>query len=243
MAYKALSLLARIWLWCFGIWWIEEKGQIPTNIPNKCLLISNHLGIHEILWFFFKYRPGFVAKAQVANVPVIGPLTSGLGSVFVKRKADFKEQNAIANSQSDAKGALAAIVEKFRSDRRVRLCIFPEGTTTNGEQIISFRSGAFRPMVPILPHVVQFTGWERGVDFDPHYSAIPVSRWALGVLASPTLCLRITYLPVQVPKDGETAYEFRDRVQSLICKAGDLPVVSSSYKDKRAIEDLVINGW
>ena len=33
--------------------------------------------------------------------------------------------------------------------------MFPEGTTTNGRQLVSFRTGAFLAPVPVHPHVIK----------------------------------------------------------------------------------------
>ncbi|GAB5364731.1 hypothetical protein AAMO2058_000995200 [Amorphochlora amoebiformis] len=215
VAVYVLSIQARVWLFCFGVWNIREVGTPYDSKKETVVIVSNHIGIHEILWFFSLYTPGFVAKSGVSKVPIIGPICKALGSVFVYRKADRKIKKIKKNSENDRKkpplvdeknenkkSATEAMISML-SQKGKKLCIFPEGTTTNGLQMLKFRSGAFIPLSPVLPHYVSFQGFNRGVDFDPHYSAVPITRWLLGVMSQGYISFTVHYLPIQRPKEGE----------------------------------------
>mmetsp|Transcript_27811 Transcript_27811/g.38851 ORF Transcript_27811/g.38851 Transcript_27811/m.38851 type:complete len:146 (-) Transcript_27811:71-508(-) len=124
----------------------------------------------------------------------------------------------------------------------MHLCIFPEGTTTNGEQILKFRSGAFVPMLPVAPFLFRFEGFRRGADYDPHYTTVGVLGFAFGLMSQPSLGFSVEHLPVQYPSDGETPREYANRIQTLISKKGNFPVVSQTYADKKALEDTISDG-
>mmetsp|Transcript_11116 Transcript_11116/g.10142 ORF Transcript_11116/g.10142 Transcript_11116/m.10142 type:complete len:101 (-) Transcript_11116:46-348(-) len=76
---------------------------------------------------------------------LIGQLARAFDCVFVSRSKCPKER-----------GDVVAKIE--RKQKRVitgstvfQLCIFPEGTTTNGRSIIRFRKGAFEGSFPVQP--------------------------------------------------------------------------------------------
>jgi len=233
LAIGILRIQARVWLWCLGVWWIEEKDtEHKTVLPPKCVLISNHLGMHEILWFFYMYAPSFVAKKEVSKVPIIGSLARLLGCFFVQRIKDNSKRGLL----------LETILKASRDRKRMRLCIFPEGTTTNGNQIIRFRSGGFVPMLPVIPHIVRFEGFRRGIDFDPHYTTVHILGYILGLMAQGYLRLSIQYLPAQLPKVGDSARTYANNVQSTMSEAANLPVTSQSYSEKKALEDVIKEG-
>eukprot|EP00467_Chlorarachnion_reptans_P019759 CAMPEP_0114511826 /NCGR_PEP_ID=MMETSP0109-20121206/14624_1 /TAXON_ID=29199 /ORGANISM="Chlorarachnion reptans, Strain CCCM449" /LENGTH=349 /DNA_ID=CAMNT_0001691419 /DNA_START=244 /DNA_END=1293 /DNA_ORIENTATION=- len=242
-ALSLLRLQARIWLWCLGVWWIEERHLTQgAPVPAKCVLISNHIGIHEIFWFVVKYSPGFVSKAEVRKAPIIGKIGEMLNCVFVDRKTEKKGEN-VEGKPKQKMNAVESIKEKFNSSSSFHLCAFPEGTTTNGEQLIRFRSGAFVPMLPVLPHLVKFGGFQRGRDFDPHYTAVKFSRWIIGLMCQGWIRFQVTYLPLQTPKDGETPREYADRIQKLMASEANMPCVDRSFSDKKIFENKIRDGF
>eukprot|EP00467_Chlorarachnion_reptans_P019439 CAMPEP_0114533212 /NCGR_PEP_ID=MMETSP0109-20121206/27119_1 /TAXON_ID=29199 /ORGANISM="Chlorarachnion reptans, Strain CCCM449" /LENGTH=367 /DNA_ID=CAMNT_0001716409 /DNA_START=245 /DNA_END=1349 /DNA_ORIENTATION=- len=223
---------------------VEEERHLTQGapVPAKCVLISNHIGIHEIFWFVVKYSPGFVSKAEVRKAPIIGKIGEMLNCVFVDRKTEKKGEN-VEGKPKQKMNAVESIKEKFNSSSSFHLCAFPEGTTTNGEQLIRFRSGAFVPMLPVLPHLVKFGGFQRGRDFDPHYTAVKFSRWIIGLMCQGWIRFQVTYLPLQTPKDGETPREYADRIQKLMASEANMPCVDRSFSDKKIFENKIRDGF
>lgn len=115
----------------FGI----ELQVINSNfLPTSTyLLSSNHISwmdIHAINAF----RPiRFVAKSEVEKWPIFGWMAKQLGTVFIKRNST-KHAHQVVNEMSG--------VLKCES-----ICIFPEGTSTNGETVRPFKSNLFESVI------------------------------------------------------------------------------------------------
>jgi len=240
-----------------------------------------------------------ICNIQVSKAPIIGRLAKQIGSIFVhKRAKPAANQDKAHPEPKSAGGVTSAILNAAKEKKRMHLCIFPEGTTTNGEQILKFRSGAFVPMLPVAPFLFRFEGFRRGADYDPHYTTVGVLGFAFGLMSQPSLGFSVEHLPVQYPSgkapsclvcgrglqgfdaedenrgrfdkrmcaliflfqnqllptcifvemfavyatDGETPREYANRIQTLISKKGNFPVVSQTYADKKALEDTISDG-
>ena len=75
----------------------------------------------------------FVAKAEVAGWPGVGWLARATGTVFVLRR------RGEAARQRDALGARLAAGHV--------LCVFPEGTSTDGRRVLAFKTTLFAPLL------------------------------------------------------------------------------------------------
>ena len=102
--------------------------------PTRGLLVSNHLSYLDILAFSAALPCVFVSKAEVAQWPIIGRFAEQAGTTFVHRE-----------KKGDGSRANSSIAECLRIGLRVVL--FPEGTTTNGEQILRFHSTMLQPAI------------------------------------------------------------------------------------------------
>src|SRR5258706_10316123 len=86
--------------------------------------------------------PGFLAKAELRNVPIFGRAMERGGHVFVDRGQHARAVAAIA--------AAAADIRKGGS-----IVIFPEGTRSSRREVLPFKKGGFhlasRARVPVVP--------------------------------------------------------------------------------------------
>lgn len=139
---------------------MHTTGAAP-DFP--CLLVANHRSYldpailaHDVLGYG-------VAKAEVANWPVIGWGARVAGVIFLQRE-----------SRDSRKVALTGIAEKIREGFPVIL--FAEGTTHTGEKTIPFKSGSFKLAakegIPIVPAAIEFQSpedyWVDDATFLPH---------------------------------------------------------------------------
>lgn len=106
---------------------INVIGTPETSHP--VLFVSNHVSYLDIPVIGAVVKASFVAKSEVANWPFFGPLSKISQTVFVKRasKDAFKDNNALKQT--------------FVTGRNVIL--FPEGTSSNGQQVMPFKSTLF----------------------------------------------------------------------------------------------------
>ena len=102
--------------------------------PLDGLVVSNHLSYLDVLAYASLMPCAFVAKQEVRGWPVFGRFATMAGTVYVNR------QRHGANS-----GAAALMEEALEAS--VPLVLFPEGTSSDGQSVLRFRSGFFEPAV------------------------------------------------------------------------------------------------
>jgi 1-acyl-sn-glycerol-3-phosphate acyltransferase len=134
---------------------IVAGDQELLNSKHGFLMVSNHiswLDIHVIN----SVRPvTFVAKADVASWPIFGWIAKMIGTIFIKRE-----------KLSDLKRVIQEIKWHLQKDQPV--CIFPEGTSSDGRQLLQFRSNLFEAIahseIKILPIALRYQENDRYSD-------------------------------------------------------------------------------
>lgn len=145
----------------------------PMTGPGA--VVANHSSWLDIFALNARKRIYFVSKSEVADWPGIGWLARATGTVFIKRdRSEVSDQIAV-----------------FRNRLSVghKLLFFPEGTSTDGLQVLAFKPALFaaffdpalRTMLRIQPVTVRYTapkgadprfyGWWGDMDFGPHLLA------------------------------------------------------------------------
>jgi lyso-ornithine lipid O-acyltransferase len=100
----------------------------PTE-AHPALFIANHTSYLDIEILGATIDGSFVSKAEVANWPLFGWLAKLQRTVFIDRH------------KSATAGHRGAIIERL--DRGDRLILFPEGTSSDGNQVLPFKSSLF----------------------------------------------------------------------------------------------------
>jgi 1-acyl-sn-glycerol-3-phosphate acyltransferase len=108
---------------------VTHEGPVPTS----GLLVSNHLSYLDILVISAITPAVFVAKTEVRSWPLFGWLTQLSGAVFIERARRMNV--GPANREIEAALADGALV-----------MVFPEGTSTNGDAVLPFRSSLLEPV-------------------------------------------------------------------------------------------------
>lgn len=108
---------------------VDISWHVDGTFPESGVVISNHLGYLDIMVFAAQHRCVFVSKAELADVPLLGWMTTMSGTVYVARGS--------GGSAIRAKSGLDAAAEAG-----VPIVIFAEGTTSDGSGVLPFRSGA-----------------------------------------------------------------------------------------------------
>lgn len=110
-------------------------------------LISNHTSWLDTIVYIWISSCGFIAKAEVQTYPILGIGANALGCLFVNR-ADNHNRHVILEKIEERQ-------QHFLEKKTLTpLIIFPEGTVTNGSQILKFKKGAFHSLLPIKPYVI-----------------------------------------------------------------------------------------
>ena len=106
---------------------LEIEVEALGTAPERGFLISNHLTYLDIVVLSAITPCVFVAKREVRGWPVFGWLASLAGTIYVdrSRRSDVTRVNTELE-QAAAEGTL--------------LVIFPEGTSSDGRQVLPFKS-------------------------------------------------------------------------------------------------------
>jgi 1-acyl-sn-glycerol-3-phosphate acyltransferase len=105
---------------------------VSGEIPKSGLLVSNHLSYLDIPALVSITPAVFVSKADVRRWPLFGWLAALGGTVFVERE----RRTHVGAVNREIQNAL---------DDGVLVVVFPEGTSSNGETVLPFRSSLLEP--------------------------------------------------------------------------------------------------
>ncbi|NYF79469.1 lysophospholipid acyltransferase family protein [Granulicella arctica] len=114
--------------------------SVGGNLPLSGAVVSNHLSYLDILLYSAIAPFVMVAKRQVRSWPLLGWLTAQAGTVYVERSEDVIGRKRQTHAEVNAQMAAA-----YASGLPV--LFFPEGTTTDGMQVLPFRRGLFHSVL------------------------------------------------------------------------------------------------
>lgn len=114
---------------------------IGTHLKRDVFFIANHVSWMDILALAGASGTAFVAKAELAEAPVVGWLASLNRTVFVKR------ENRLGVAEQ-----INALKEALEDNWSVT--VFPEGTTTDGQSLLPFKTSMMSVLDPPPPGVL-----------------------------------------------------------------------------------------
>ncbi len=108
---------------------VERRGEPPKD---GFFLVANHLGYLDIPLIASQVPTAFISKAEVANWPLIGWAARSVGILFLRR---------------EDKRDLLRVTELLENERRLGngVVFFPEGTSSEGHQVLPFRPSLLAP--------------------------------------------------------------------------------------------------
>lgn len=108
------------------------------------MLIANHHGWQETLhWLVYK-TPGFIAKKEMANIPLVGSIIYGIDCLLVNRQDRDDRHKMVLNMKERQENYM-------QGKTTTPLLIYPEGTVSSGKYILEFKKGAFMNLMPLKP--------------------------------------------------------------------------------------------
>ena len=135
---------------------VESVGTMPT----WGLIVSNHLSYLDVLAFSALGPCIFVSKMEVRRWPVFGSLARFAGTIFVNRKC--------TKSTAEANGQIGMALRE-----NVAVVLFPEGTSSDGSNLLPFRSSLFEATIqngePIMPASIRYEAQGGFVNCDVCY--------------------------------------------------------------------------
>jgi 1-acyl-sn-glycerol-3-phosphate acyltransferase len=154
---------------------VETLGRQDTR--GSMLFVINHSSYLDISYIGSTIAGSFVAKSEVASWPIFGLCAKLARTVFIER-----DPRKVASQSEHLKARLKS------GDR---LLLFPEGTSSDGNRVLPFRSALFSAAeiriddkpVPVQPvsiaythldgipmgrHLRPFFAWYGDMDLAPH---------------------------------------------------------------------------
>lgn len=127
---------------------IGFKLKLIGPKPSKgVMIIGNHMSYLDILIYLSFFESLFVTSVDMRERLFLGQVTQLGGCLFVERR----------NPRNLPKEMKA--IKKF-FDKNFSVCIFPEGTSSNGETVLPFKNSMFQiPLetgCPIQPIVLKY---------------------------------------------------------------------------------------
>ena len=199
----------------FGAWAMSfariSKMTIEVNgTPPKppFFLVTNHLSYTDIGALRSVVKSVFVAKAEVETWPLAGRICRDMGTVFIDRK-----------NRRDIPRAGELIIERLDAGEGV--IVFPEGTSTKGEEVLPFNSSflefAARKDIPVHYAAITYSTppgempahlaacWWEDISFFAHL-------WRLFKVTGYTATINFGETPIKSSDRKLLASELRDHV-------------------------------
>jgi 1-acyl-sn-glycerol-3-phosphate acyltransferase len=131
-----------------------------ARVERGALVVANHISWIDI-YVINAWRPTpFVSKAEIRQWPVVGWLAQQLDTVFIQRE-----------KRSDAKRIMHELSDRLSAGEL--MCVFPEGTTSNGLDLLPFHSNMFQAAVsaaaPVQPLCILYEDAQGRQSIAPAY--------------------------------------------------------------------------
>lgn len=140
-------MLIRWWskkiLHCFNFR-ITISGERPITQTQGVLFVANHISWTDIYAINSIIPVRFVAKQEIGKWPVFGYLVRKSGTIFINREVR-RDASRVLNITSSALQA------------QDNLCVFPEGTTTTGVEVLPFKSSLIQSAIDAQANVIPIT--------------------------------------------------------------------------------------
>jgi len=221
-----LRRFLKLLLWAFGIP-LRTKRTIgkrahPSVAP--ILVIAPHVSFWDAATACMGCGlPSFVAAKGNCEIPIIGRLIDFLQPVYVVREDPNSRHNTVEEIKRRAKSG----------GQWPQVVIFPEGTTTNAKALITFKSGAFIPGVPVQPVLLRYPNKIDTITWTWDGPSALQCLWL-------TFCqfktrVEIEFLPVYQPSDEEKNNPklYASNVRKVMANALGVPVTDHTYDDCR----------
>ena len=122
-------------------------SRVEGEPPSCGLVVSNHLSYLDIIIFSAAMPCFFVAKAEIRGWPFFGKAARTGGTIFVDRSS-LASAMSVAEQMSE------------RLKLPVPVLLFPEGTSTDGAQVLRFHSRLIDPAtsggIPITAAAIRY---------------------------------------------------------------------------------------
>lgn len=200
---------------------LELVGTVPDHADvagtHGAMVVCNHISWLDIFVIHCWHPARFVAKSEIRGWPVIGWLCAQTGTLFIER-----------GRKRDAHRVLHDITDCMLQGDRV--CVFPEGTTSDGAQVLPFHANLMQAPIsgglPVLPvGLAYLDAATRERTVAPAYiGELTLMQTLNAVLHAPPIVARLSFAPplrATEPSRRALAEASREAVAHLCAGAHD----------------------
>ncbi|XP_061933217.1 lysophosphatidylcholine acyltransferase isoform X2 [Apis cerana] len=204
---------------------IVVRGRQATRAEAPILVVAPHSTFMDGGIVYITGFPSIIVRRESGLNPFIGKLINYTQPVYVWREDPNSRQNTIKE-----------IIERATSKEDwPQVMIFPEGTCTNRSCLITFKSGAFYPGVPVQPVCIRYPNKLDTVTWTWEGPGALKLLWL--TLTQLNSSCEIEFLPVYKPSEAEKTDPklYANNVRRLMAEALQIPVSDYTYDDCRII--------
>ena len=167
---------------------IRLKADGAPDHVRPLMIVANHVSWLDIFALNAVMPVRFVAKSEIRRWPAIGWLSARTGTLFIER-----------GRRRDAARVGGLVTQAMRSGDVV--AVFPEGTTTDGSQVLRFHSSLLQPALTagarVQPVFLRFERADGSLCIEAAYDG-DKSLWhtLLQITAEREIRVRLQFLPL-----------------------------------------------
>jgi 1-acyl-sn-glycerol-3-phosphate acyltransferase len=236
--YPSVGENRRLWLkqrWSrqlLDILGIRLDAKLAGFAPGN-LIVANHISWLDIHALNAALPMAFVAKSELRRWPLVGWLATNTDTIFLRR-----------GSPGDARLVNAEIGAMLKAGKDV--AIFPEGTSTDGTQILNFHSALFQAAVDtgraVQPVALSYYDAVGRRSLAPAYwGDVTMGECFAAILACRSLTVRLRPTPALDPRirqRRELAHAARGAIAfNLGVPPGNIPTEASRAQPGQELSD------
>eukprot|EP00794_Sanderia_malayensis_P007140 gene7140-7945_t len=226
-AQNCICLLSRIALFSMGFHWIKIKGKFSNAKEAPITVMAPHSSFIDGLVTISLSRLTFLSRKENGEAPILGHAVRAFQPVYVTRGHLHSRQETIQR-----------VVDRAKSDKDwPQICVFPEGTCTNGKCLITFKLGAFYAGVPVQPVIFRYLSTTDCVTWT--WIGPSTLKQMFKLMCQLNNNMEVEILPVYQPNEKEQADPllYAENVRLVMAKALGVPISQHSFDDCRLMTE------
>ncbi len=178
-------------------------------IQGPALFVSNHISWYDIPVLQSIIPTGFVGKAEIRGWPVIGWMAYRGNTLFIRR-----------GKRDSFLTVLTHMNKRLQAGQN--LLVFPEGTTSAGDAVLTFKTRFYDPAIeqgiPIQPVALHYSSPQRSCAEIAFINDESFLVHMLRMLGEPYIDARVRFCS-QVATSGHNRHELGETTQSEVEQA------------------------
>ena len=204
---------------------VTIKGNIASAEDAPILVMAPHTSYFDAVLMWWSNTPSCVIAEDKINIPIYGKVWKLFQYITVQRR----DINSRENTEQEIMRRANLHRHPNSDERWPQIALFPEGVITNGNQLMRFKNGAFKPGKPVQPVLIRYPNSIDTIKLDRSNPTQAI--WV-------TLCqlftnVELEFLPVYYPSiDEQTDSEvFASNVRKLMATKLAVQLCDISYKE------------